>query len=174
MNILKNLKQRRQQTAQVDLTTVDPSESRLPVWFFGFEGVLAGAFDILKAFPHAWPALVVLGLVNITVSLTMLRRRVRLAKALWRGKETRKVAFGLLGLRLGSHALLHLADFAVTSVLGHLAFALVMATVTVGLLAWTQEIALRALAAQRAKATEAAAPAAPAEADTTDELTIAA
>ncbi|MDH6123523.1 hypothetical protein [Kitasatospora sp. GP82] len=121
------------------------AEMQLPTWFFGFEGVLAGAFDILHAFPWAWPALVVLALVNIGVSLTLMRKRLRLAKMLWRGKGTRKVAFMLLGLRLGSHALLAMIGIAVTSVLVHVAFAVVMAALTVGLLAYTQRTALRAL-----------------------------
>ncbi|WP_329495628.1 hypothetical protein [Kitasatospora herbaricolor] len=118
---------------------------RLPVWFFGFEAVLAASFDIIKAFPQAWPALVLVGLVNITVSLTVLRGRLRLAKALWRGKGTRKVAIGLVAVRIGSHLLLGAVGLGVTSTLGHVGFALVMAALTVGLLAWTQRTALRAL-----------------------------
>ncbi|MER5637858.1 hypothetical protein ABT095_12985 [Kitasatospora sp. NPDC002227] len=144
MNFLK----KRKQTEQIDLTTVDPAECRLPVWFFAFEGVLAGAFDLLKAFPAAWPALAVLAAVNIVLSLTMLRRRAKLAKALWRGKETRKVAFALLALRLGSHGVLHLLGLAVLSPLAHLAFALTMAAVTVALMAYTQHVAVRALQAK--------------------------
>ncbi len=126
-------------------TTAEPA---LPVWFFGFEGVLASAFDIIKAFPQAWPALVVLGAVNIAVSLTLMRSRLKLAKALWRGRSTRKVAVGLLALRLGSHLALGAAGFAVTSTAGHLAIALLMAGLTVGLLAFSQRTALRALGAR--------------------------
>ncbi|WP_043173480.1 hypothetical protein [Streptomyces sp. NRRL B-24484] len=120
---------------------------RLPAWFFGFEGVLAGAFDLLKAFPSAWPALVVLAAVNITVSLTLLRRRLKLAKLLWRGKGTRKVAFALVGLRIGTHVLLGFLGLALTSALGHVLMALVMAGITVGLLAYVQQAALTALLA---------------------------
>ncbi|MFJ5882783.1 hypothetical protein [Kitasatospora cineracea] len=123
------------------------AEMRLPVWFFGFEGVLAGAFDLLRAAPSAWPALVVLAAVNIGVSLTVLRRRLKLAKLLWRGKGTRNVAFGLIGLRLGSHLVLGLLGTAVDSALGHVLFALVMSTVTVALLAYVQRTALGALVA---------------------------
>ncbi|WP_052681971.1 hypothetical protein [Saccharothrix sp. ST-888] len=121
------------------------AEMQLPAWFFGFEGVLAGAFDILHAFPGAWPALVVLFAVNITVSLTMMRKRLKLAKMLWRGKGTRKVAFLLLGLRIGSHVLLSVIGVALTSALVHVLFAAVMAALTVGLLVYTQKTALRAL-----------------------------
>ncbi|MEU5384618.1 hypothetical protein [Kitasatospora cineracea] len=123
------------------------AEMRLPVWFFGFEGVLAGAFDLLRAAPSAWPALVVLAAVNIGVSLTLMRRRLKLAKLLWRGKGTRNVAFGLVGLRLGSHLVLGLLGTAVDTALGHVLFALVMGTVTVALLAYVQRTALGALVA---------------------------
>ena len=121
------------------------AEMRLPAWFFGFEGVLAGAFDLLRAFPSAWPVLVALVAVNITVSLTLMRRRLKLAKLLWRGKGTRKVAFGLVGLRMGSHLLFGVLGVAVASTVGHVLFALVMAGVTVALLAYVQRTALAAL-----------------------------
>jgi hypothetical protein len=123
------------------------AEMQLPSWFFGFEGALAGAFDILHVFPWAWPVLVALVLVNIGVSLTLMRKRLKLAKMLWRGKGTRKVAFALLALRLGSHALLTVIGIAVTSVAVHVAFGAVMAALTVGLLVYTQRTALRALVA---------------------------
>lgn len=132
---------------------LDPEELKLPVWFFGFEALFASAYDLLKAYPQVWPALVALVVLNITLSLTMMRKRLRLAKALWRGKETRKVAFGLLALRLGSHFVLGALGVAVTSTAGHLVFAVAMGAITVGLLAYTQRIALRALAAQNARET---------------------
>ncbi|MFE5535732.1 hypothetical protein [Streptomyces sp. NPDC056492] len=122
-----------------------PADYRLPLWFFGFEGVLAAAFDILKAFPSAWPVLLVLLAVNITVSLTMMRSRIRLAKALWRGKDTRKIAFALIALRVGSHFALNAVGLAVTSTLGHVFFAVVMSAMTIGMLAYSQETAIRAL-----------------------------
>ncbi|WP_052713739.1 hypothetical protein [Streptomyces katrae] len=141
MNVLKK------QTATTEATTTGPGEEsrpgdlapadyRLPVWFFGFEGVLAAAFDIIKAFPSAWPVLLGLLVVNIAVSLTLMRRRLKLAKALWRA---------LVALRVGSHFALNALGFAVTSTLGHAVFAVVMAAVTIGLLAYSQETAVRAL-----------------------------
>ncbi|MEV7544909.1 hypothetical protein [Streptomyces sp. NPDC089915] len=125
--------------------TPAPADYRLPLWFFGFEGVLAAAFDILQAFPSVWPALLVLLAVNIAVSLTMMRRRLRLAKALWRGKETRKVAIALIALRVGSHFALSALGFAVTSTIGHVLFAVAMSATTIGLLAYSQHTAVRAL-----------------------------
>ncbi|MQS16060.1 hypothetical protein F7Q99_28415 [Streptomyces kaniharaensis] len=120
-------------------------EMRLPAWFFGFEGVLAGAFDLLRAFPSAWPALILLVAANITVSLTLLRKRLKLAKLLWRGKGTRKVAFALVGLRIGTHVLLGALGFALVSALGHVLMALAMAGITVGLMVYVQRTALTAL-----------------------------
>ncbi|AUY54540.1 hypothetical protein EH183_28560 [Streptomyces sp. CB01881] len=123
------------------------AELRLPTWYFGFEGGIAGAFDLLHAFPAAWPALVALIAANITVSLTVLRPRLKLAALLWRGKSTRNIALALLGLRIGSHVALGAIGFGVTSTLGHVAFAVVMATLTVTLMAYAQRTSLRALVA---------------------------
>ncbi|MFE3791090.1 hypothetical protein [Streptomyces goshikiensis] len=128
-----------------DTSDLIPADYRLPVWFFAFEGVLAAAFDILKAFPAAWPVLLFLLVANITISLTLMRKRIKLAKALWRGKDTRKIALALIALRIGSHFTLNALGLAVTSTLGHVLFALVMAATTIGLLAYSQETAIRAL-----------------------------
>ncbi|MFD7833990.1 hypothetical protein [Streptomyces sp. NPDC059761] len=147
MNILRK-KTESAPAEAIDTSAMTPADHRLPLWFFGFEGVLAAAFDILKAFPSVWPVLLVLLAVNIIVSLTMMRRRIKLAKALWRGKETRKVAFALIALRVGSHFALSALGLAVTSTLGHVFFALVMSAMTIGLLAYSQETAIRALTAR--------------------------
>ncbi|MDH6121518.1 hypothetical protein ABH930_005515 [Kitasatospora sp. GAS204A] len=126
------------------------SELRLPVWFFGFEAVFASAFDLFKAFPVVLPLLGVLVVANIALSLTLMRKRLRLARALWRGKETRKVAIGLVALRIGSHFALNAIGVTVTSTAAHVAYAVVLGAITVGLLAFTQETALRALERSRA------------------------
>lgn len=144
MDILKN-KTEDAPAGALDTGALTPADYRLPVWFFGFEGVLAAAFDILKAFPSAWPVLLILLAVNITVSLTMMRGRIKLAKAMWRGKDTRKIAFALIALRVGSHFALNAVGLAVTSTLGHVLFAVVMSAMTIGLLAYSQETAIRAL-----------------------------
>ncbi|WP_327136080.1 hypothetical protein OG311_39165 (plasmid) [Streptomyces sp. NBC_01343] len=144
MNILKK-KTEDAPAEAIDTGALTPADYRLPLWFFGFEGLLAAAFDILKAFPTVWPVLLVLLAVNIVVSLTMMRRRIKLAKALWRGKETRKLAFALIALRVGSHFALNAVGLAVTSTLGHVLFALVMSAMTIGVLAYSQETAVRAL-----------------------------
>ncbi|MFF1556250.1 hypothetical protein [Streptomyces sp. NPDC058279] len=133
----------------IDTSALAPADYRLPIWFFAFEGVLAAAFDILQAFPSVWPVLLAALAVNITVSLTLMRKRIGLAKALWRGKETRKIAFGLIALRIGSHFALKAVGLTITSTLGHALFAVVMGAITIGLLAYSQHIAIRALTTAR-------------------------
>lgn len=140
----------------IDTSSLSPADYRLPLWFFGFEGVLAAAFDILQAFPSAWPVLLVALAVNITVSLTLMRKRLGLAKALWRGKETRKIAIALVALRVGSHFLLKALGLTITSTLGHALFAVAMGAITIGLLAYSQHIAIRALITTRKPALVAA------------------
>jgi hypothetical protein len=117
----------------------------IPVWFFLFEGVMAGSFDLLRAHPGLWPVLVAAGVVNAVLSLTVLRSRLRLAKALWKGRRTRLIALGLVALRFGVHGALSLAGLGLTSAAGHLALAVTMGTATVSLLWFTQRTALRAL-----------------------------
>ncbi|MGF1428836.1 hypothetical protein [Kitasatospora sp. LaBMicrA B282] len=140
-------------------------ELKLPVWFFGFEAVFAAAYDLQAAFRWLLPVIGVLVVVNVVVSFTLMRKRLRLARALWRGKETRKVAIALLALRLGSHFALNAVGVAVTGVAAHLAYAVVLSAITVTLLAFTQQTALRALERQRAAAAgqDAAAAATPVE-----------
>ncbi|MET9414824.1 hypothetical protein ABZY03_11700 [Streptomyces klenkii] len=120
----------------------------LPAWFFAFEGVMSAAYDLFQADHRLLWALGALGVVNLVVSLTVLRSRLRLAKRMWRGKSTRKVAIGLLALRLGAHLALTFAGFTVVSAAGHLAFAAAMSATTVGLLWYAQRVSLRALAAE--------------------------
>ncbi|WP_246213584.1 hypothetical protein [Kitasatospora viridis] len=131
-------------------------ELRLPAWYFGFEAVFAATYDLLKAFPAAWPVVLLLVAVNITLSLTVLRRRLKLARALWRGKRTRMIAIGLVVLRIGAHGALSAVGVAVNGVAGHAVFAVVMAAVTVAMLAFSQRTAVRALGAERDRARAAA------------------
>ncbi|MER5865426.1 hypothetical protein [Kitasatospora sp. NPDC002040] len=123
------------------------AELRLPDWYFAFEAVLAGAYDLISAFPSSWPALVALGVVNLTVSLTVLRTRLKLAKLMWRGKGTRRLAFALLGVRIGLHVVLGLLGLAIGGTLGHLALGLLMSALTIALLVHAQRTSLRALVA---------------------------
>ncbi|MEU7044877.1 hypothetical protein AB0A77_27990 [Streptomyces varsoviensis] len=117
----------------------------LPVWFFAFEGLMSSAYDLLRAYPQAMYPLIAMAVVNIVISLTVLRSRVRLAKRLWRGKGTRKVAIALVLLRLGAHVVLGAVGLAVAGTFGHLLFAVLMSATTVTLLWYAQRTALRAI-----------------------------
>ncbi len=117
----------------------------LPVWFFAFEGLMSSAYDLLRAYPQAMYPLIAVAVVNIVISLTVLRSRVRLAKRLWRGKDTRKVAIALVLLRLGAHVVLGALGLAVAGTFGHLLFAVLMSATTVTLLWYAQRTALRAI-----------------------------
>ncbi|UQI43557.1 hypothetical protein M1P56_03815 [Streptomyces sp. HU2014] len=137
----------RADAAAPDLGGIKP----LPVWFFAFEGLMSAAFDLYRAYPQALGLIVAAGLVNLVVSLTVLRSRVRLAKRLWRGKRTRKLALGLVALRIACHSALAAVGLGVVSAAGHLAFAAVMGVTTVTLLWFVQRTALRAVAADAAR-----------------------
>ncbi|MFE7115778.1 hypothetical protein ACFU99_10195 [Streptomyces sp. NPDC057654] len=123
----------------------------LPVWFFAFEGVMSSAYDLVRAYPQAMYGLIAVVVVNIGISLTVLRSRVRLAKRLWRGKGTRKVAIGLVLLRMGAHVVLGALGLAVAGTFGHLLFAVLMSATTVALLRYAQRTALRAIARDEAR-----------------------
>jgi hypothetical protein len=129
---------------QIDLAQVRP----LPTWFFAFEGVLAASYDLVKMNPKALPVLVGLGLVNALVSATVLRKRIKLVRAMLRGKRTRVIALGLIALRMGTHVVLGAAGAAVTNATGHAVMAVVMAVLTVALLRFDQTVTYRALAAR--------------------------
>ncbi|WNE97252.1 hypothetical protein PS467_18915 [Streptomyces luomodiensis] len=128
-------------TADVDLSEVKP----LPVWFFGFEGVMGAAYDLTKAWSDAWMVLVGIGLVNVVVGVTVLRRRMKLMRAMLKNSRTRGIALGLIALRVGLHLLLAVLGAPVTSVAGHLAVAVLMGVTTVTLLWFNQRVTFRAL-----------------------------
>ncbi|MFF7648347.1 hypothetical protein ACFZCY_00510 [Streptomyces sp. NPDC007983] len=133
----------RRQTATTapDLSGIRP----LPVWFFLFEGVLGGAYDLGRAWHGAWMILVAIGVVNIAVGATVLRRRAKLVRAMLKKANTRKIAVGLVGLRLGVHLVLGALGTPVTSVAGHLVLAVLMSATTVTLLWFNQRVTFRAL-----------------------------
>ena len=128
-------------TESTGLRSIKP----LPVWFFAFEGLFGGAYDILKADPDAWIALAALALVNITVSWTVLGKRRKLIRAMLKNSRTRTIAIGLIVLRLAVHLALGALGAAVDSASGHLALAFVMTGITVGLLWFDQRVTFRAL-----------------------------
>ncbi|MFJ1993790.1 hypothetical protein [Streptomyces asiaticus] len=128
-------------TAEVDLRGIKP----LPLWFFGFEGVMGAAYDLTKAWDDAWMVLIGIALVNIVVGATVLRRRVKLMRAMLKNSHTRKIAIGLLALRVGLHLVLAALGAPVTSAAGHVAVAVLMGTATVTLMWFNQRVTFRAL-----------------------------
>ncbi|MGW5354628.1 hypothetical protein ACWERV_29450 [Streptomyces sp. NPDC004031] len=127
----------------------------VPVWFFAFEGLMGASFDILKAHPDGWMVIAACAAVNLVLASTVLRGRLKMAKAMLKGKRTRKIALGLIALRLGLHVLLGAVGMHATSGWAHLALAAGMCGATVGLLAFDQRVMLRALCAEQAAASTA-------------------
>ncbi|NUS14272.1 MAG: hypothetical protein HOY69_23190 [Streptomyces sp.] len=76
-----------------------------------------------------------------------MRGRLAMAKAMLKGKRTRKIAVGLIALRFGVHAALGAVGLHATSGPAHIAFAVGMCAATVAMLAFDQKVMLRALAA---------------------------
>ncbi|MFD7919841.1 hypothetical protein ACFV3R_11520 [Streptomyces sp. NPDC059740] len=89
----------------------------LPLWYFPIMGCLAGVFDLARVHPVLYWAIPVVVGANLVLTLTVLRTRMRLMKALWRNRRTRLLVLGLVGVR-----------FAVRGALGALGFALGTAT----------------------------------------------
>lgn len=119
----------------------------VPVWFFVFEGLMGASYDVVKSYPGAWMLLVACGVVNLVLARTVLRGRLKMAKAILKGKRTRKLALGLVALRIGVHLALGAAGMQATSEAAHIGLALAMCAATVWLLAFDQRVMLRALAA---------------------------
>jgi hypothetical protein len=117
----------------------------VPVWFFAFDGLLGAAYDIAKSYPHAWIVPVAGLVVNIVVARTVLRGRLKMAKAMLKGRRTRKIALGLIALRVAVHLMLGAVGMEATSGIAHLALAAGMCGTTVALLAFDQRVMLRSL-----------------------------
>lgn len=128
-------------TPAQDLANVKP----LPIWFFGFEGLMGAAYDVCHVWHGAWMVLVALGAVNAIVGLTVLRGRIKLVKAMLKNGRTRKIAFGLIGLRIGVHVALGAVGADVHSPAAHLALGSLMTVLTVALLWFDQRVTFRAL-----------------------------
>lgn len=119
----------------------------VPVWFFAFEGLMGASYDVVKSSPHAWVFIAASAAVNIALARTVLRGRLKMAKAMLKGKRTRKIAVGLIALRIVMHVALGAAGMQVTSGPAHIALAAAMCAITVAMLAFDQRVMLRALAA---------------------------
>ncbi|WP_242582159.1 hypothetical protein [Streptomyces sp. MST-110588] len=141
MKIFTKAEKKSTQVSAEELANVKP----LPVWFFAFEGVMGAAYDLCHAWSGAWMVILGFAAVNITVGLTVLRRRIKLVKALLKNSRTRFIAIGLIAFRMGAHALLGALGTQVTSTVGHVLFAVVMAGTTMALLWFDQRVTFRAL-----------------------------
>jgi hypothetical protein len=119
----------------------------VPVWFFAFEGLMGAAYDIVKSSPDAWVFLAAAAVVNIALARTVLRGRLKMAKAMLKGRRTRRIAVGLIALRIGVHAALGAVGVTATTQAAHIGFAVLMCGTTVALLAFDQRVMLRALSA---------------------------
>ncbi|MEE4541979.1 hypothetical protein V2S66_08355 [Streptomyces sp. V4-01] len=138
-----------------------PAEYKpIPVAFFAFEGLIGASYDILKTSSYAWVVIAIAIATNIALARTVLRGRLKTARAMLKGRRTRKLAVGLIALRVGVHFVFGAIGVAATSPAAHLAFAVAMCATTVALLAFDQKVMLRALDAEAARASRAAQPAA--------------
>ena len=150
-------------TATASAATAGGAQDRpvfqpVPVWFFAFEGLMGASYDVIKSSHCGWVFLAVGAAVNIVLARTVLRGRLKMAKAMLKGKRTRMLAIGLIALRVGVHVLFGAIGVAATSGVAHVCLAVGMCAATVGLLAFDQRVMLRALNAQ-AQAAPAAGPA---------------
>jgi hypothetical protein len=123
----------------------DPQLRPLPIWFFAFEGVLSGAYDLSKADSALLPVVVGVALVNALISLTVLRKRLKLVKTMLKNSRTRSIAIALIALRFGVHLALGLLGTAVSGATGHTLLAVLMAVCTVTLLWYDQRVSFRVL-----------------------------
>ncbi len=120
----------------------------VPVAFFVFEGLIGASYDVVKSYTYGWVVLAVAAVVNIALARTVLRGRLKMARAMLKARRTRKLAAGLIALRVGVHLAFGAVGVHATSPAAHVAFAAGMCAATVCLLAFDQKVMLRALNAE--------------------------
>lgn len=81
-----------------------PQVKGLPVWYFFMAGLLVASFDISQQFSqgHPWIGLlpVAFVLVHITLWFTLLSRRRRYIRSVWRSPRARLLVVALVAVRL--------------------------------------------------------------------------
>lgn len=89
------------------VTTQRPVESPvrgLPAWYFVLAGLLVASFDISQQFSagHPWIRLLPLaiGAVHVTLWFTLLARRRRYIRSVWRSPRARLLVVALVAVRL--------------------------------------------------------------------------
>lgn len=122
-----------------------PEIKGLPAWYFPLVGCFAGIFDIARAYPVVYWMIPVVAAVNITLTFTVLRARMRYMKALWKNKRTRLLALGLLALRFAVRFGLGMAGLAMGAASGSLAVGVVMAVLGTAMAWGDQWLILRTL-----------------------------
>ena len=133
------------QPSEVTAAPVDPQLRPLPVWYFALEGILGGTYDICKADPQLFPYIVGMIAVNAVISMTVLRKRLRLVRKMLKNSRTRFIAIGLVALRFGVHFLLAFLGTMFAGATGHYLLAGLMSVTTVTLLWFDQRVSFRAL-----------------------------
>lgn len=127
-----------------------PEIKGLPNWYFPLVGTFAGVFDIARAYPVVYWLIPVAAAVNLTLSLTVLRTRMRFMKALWKNKRTRLLAVGLVALRFAVRGALGMAGFAVGAAAGGVVVGVLMAALGTAMAWGDQWLILRTLKRGRA------------------------
>ncbi|MEV3853889.1 hypothetical protein AB0J38_06130 [Streptomyces sp. NPDC050095] len=117
----------------------------LPTWYFPIMGCLAGVFDIARAYPAVYWVIPIVLAVNLALTLTVLRTRMRLMKALWKNKRTRFLAIGLVGVRFAVRAVLASLGFALGTATGGVFVGILMAAVGTAMAWGDQWLVLRTL-----------------------------
>jgi hypothetical protein len=142
---------RRRRFARKPVEIPDGPIEGLPLWYFPIMGTMAGAYDLFQAAPGvmevALPALII---ANLALSLTVLRTRMRLMKALWRNKRTRMLAFALFGVRMVLRLAIGAATTALAAATGHILLGLLMVVIGTATAYGDQWLILRTLERTRA------------------------
>ncbi|WP_188276020.1 hypothetical protein [Streptomyces sp. CBMA152] len=126
-------------------SAAQPEIKGLPTWYFPLVGCFAGVFDIARAYPVVYWLIPVVAAVNIVLTLTVLRARMRYMKALWKNKRTRLLALGLLVIRFAVRFGLSLAGLAMGAESGSLVIGIVMAVLGTAMAWGDQWLILRTL-----------------------------
>ncbi|MGC0419304.1 hypothetical protein [Embleya sp. AB8] len=98
----------------------------LPAWYFAMVGVSVGGCDVAQGYPALWVYLIPIVVVNVAVSFTVMRARMKFFKAMMRNSHTRMLALGLVAIRFGLRLLIHLIGFELAAQTGHLVVGVVM------------------------------------------------
>ena len=93
--------------ATAQRTPQDPAQQRvrgLPTWYFGLAGLLVASFDISQQFSSRYPLIavlpLVLGAVHVTLWFTLLSRRRKYIRSVWRSPRARLLVVALFAARV--------------------------------------------------------------------------